>query len=189
MANKFYKCSECNSSFSRRWNALRHNKIKHSNFAKISNDNIKTERFSYESHNKIHDYKRKFKLLEQVENEFNDNEYNLYFSDSFTADPIDIKIIKIIDQLIQPFEELEELIDPIEEKTKATILLNSLYSCLKTHNPVRSMNETIELYRSMKGIKKIAGYMLEAERESTGDPISILKEIIQDSHIFKSQNN
>ena len=189
MTNKFYKCSECNSSFSRKWNALRHNKIKHSNFAKISNDNIKSERFSYKSHNKLHDYKLKFKLLEQVENEINRNEYGLYFSDSFTADPIDIKIIKIIDQLIKPFEELEYLLGPLEERKKAKILLNSLYSCLQTHNPVRSMNDTIELYRSMKGIKKIAGYMLKVERESSGDPISILKEIIQDSYIFKSQNN
>jgi len=51
------------------------------------------------------------------------------------------------------------------------------------------MNDTIELYRSMKGIKKIADYMSKVEEQSSGDPISILKEIIQDSYIFKSQNN
>jgi len=132
MTNKFYKCSECNSSFSRKWNALRHNKIKHSNFAKISNDNIKAERFSYKSHNKLYDYKFKFKLLEQVENETNRNEYGLYFSDSFTADPIDIKIIKIIDQVIKPFEELECLSGRLEERTKAKILLKSLFMLTNT---------------------------------------------------------
>jgi hypothetical protein len=43
MRNKFYKCDGCSSSFSRKWNALRHNKLKHSNSAQIFNDNIKPE--------------------------------------------------------------------------------------------------------------------------------------------------
>jgi hypothetical protein len=176
MTNKFYKCGDCNSTFSRKWNALRHNKLKHSNSAQISNDNIEDKGSSYKSHNKYYDYQLKFKVLGEVEGEINDNEFDMYFSDIFTANPIDIKIIKIIDQLIRPFEELEDLLGPIGEKTKATILLNSLYACLQTHNPVNSMNETVELYRSMNGIKKIAHYISIGDRESSKDPISILKE-------------
>jgi hypothetical protein len=189
MTNKFYKCDDCNRRFSRNWNALRHNKLKHSNSAQISNDNIGAKGSSHRSHNKYYDYKLKFNVLEQVESEINDNQLDMYFSDFFSPNPIDIKIIKIIDQLIRPFEELEALLGPIGEKTKATILLNSLYSCLQTHNPVNSMNETVELYRSMKGIKKIAYYMSKVDRESSKDPILILKEKIQHSHIFKRQNN
>jgi hypothetical protein len=177
MRNKFYKCDGCSSSFSRKWNALRHNKLKHSNSAQISNNKSKTDRFSYRARNKYSDYQLKFRELEKVESEINDNEFGIYFSEFFTANPIDIKIIKIIDQLIGPLEELEDLLlGPIGEKTKAKILLNSLYSCLQTHNPVNSMNETVELYRSMNGIKKIAHYISIGDRESSKDPISILKE-------------
>ena len=124
-----------------------------------------------------------------MESDLDDNETDMCFSDFFSANPTDIKIIKIIDQLIRPFEELETLLGPIGEKTKANILLNSFYACLQTHNPVRSMNETVELYRSMKGIKKITHYISKVDQESSKEPISILKEKIQHSHIFKRQNN
>ena len=189
MTNKFYKCDNCNSRFGRKWNALRHNKLKHSNSAQIFNDNIKPEGYSSRSHNKYYDYQSKFNVLAQVESEINDNQLDMYFSDFFSPNPGDIKIIKIIDQLIRPFEELEVLLGPIGEKTKATILLNCLYSCLQTHNPVNSMNETVELYRSMKGIKKMAYYMSKVDQEFSEDPILILKAVIQHSHIFKRQNN
>ena len=189
MANKSYKCEYCNHSFGRKWNALRHNKIMHSNAAKISNDNIKPERFSYRSHNKYYDYQHKFNILGQVEHEITGDAFGTYFSDFFSPNPIDIKIIKIIDQLIRPFEELEDLLGPIGEKTKANILLNTLYSSLQTHNPVKSMYETVELYRSMKGIEKIVDYMSKVDSKSSKDPISDIKEKIQRSHVFKSQNN
>lgn len=57
-------------------------------------------------------------MLEKVETEFTDDGFRVNFSDYFSARPDDIKIIKIIDRLIKPFEELEELLDSIDEKTK-----------------------------------------------------------------------
>ena len=189
MTNKFYKCDYCNRDFSRKWNALRHNKIKHSNAAKISDDNINTNGLSYKSRNKYYEYQNKFKLLKQVEREIDKNEFDFYFSDLFTANPTDIKIIKIIDQLIKPFDELKDLLIDIEDKTKAFVLVNSLYSSLQTNNPVHSMNETVELYRSMRGVKKIAKYMSILEGEISDDPLLILREKIQTSPIFGRQNN
>jgi len=118
-------------------------------------------------------------MLEQVENELNGNKSDQYFSDFFSANPTDIKIIKIFDQLIRPFDELDDLIGDIDEKTKAKILLNSLYSSLQTHNPVDSMNETIELYRSMKGIKKVAHYISTVGREG----------IFNKSNIYSQKKN
>lgn len=120
MGSKSYKCNQCDRSFSRKWNALRHNELKHANLAHITNNSIKTiktNRVSYKVHNKYYDYKIKFNILRQVETELNDYKFGIYFSDSFTENPIDIKIIKIIDQLIRPFEELEDLLGPIGEKT------------------------------------------------------------------------
>ena len=56
MTNKNYKCDDCNSSFSRKWNALRHNETKHANSARIYNDNIRTNRVSYKIHNNCNCY-------------------------------------------------------------------------------------------------------------------------------------
>ena len=38
----------------------------------------------------------------------------------------------IIDQLIKPFEELEELLNSIDEKTKARVVWDSFSTCLHT---------------------------------------------------------
>ena len=132
--------------------------------------------------------KAKFDILEKVEIEITDDEFCINFSDYFSARPDDIKIIKIIDQLIKLFEELEELLDSIDEKTKARVLWGSFCACLHTHNPVKSLNETVELYRSMRAVNKIANYMPKTETE-TSEPIMIIKSKIKNSYIFRRQNN
>ena len=67
------------------------------------------------SHNKFHNYNKKFKILNQTDLEVY-NEYDL--SDIFTLNEDDFKIIKIIDQLIKPFNELEELLINSDQKTR-----------------------------------------------------------------------
>ena len=90
--------------------------------------------------------KTKFDLLEKVEIEITDDEFCVNFSDYFSAHPDDIKIIKIIDQLIKQFEELEELLDSIDERIRARVIWGSFCSpAYNTHNPVKSLNETVEL--------------------------------------------
>jgi hypothetical protein len=90
--------------------------------------------------------------------------------------------------LTKPFEELEELLDSINDITKARVLWGSFCACLQTHNPVKSLNETVELYRSMRAVNKIANYIPKTQTE-TLEPITIIKDKIKNSHIFRRQNN
>jgi len=191
MKNKIHQCNYCGRSFSRKWNALRHNKLKHSNLARISGANFRSNQYSSRPHNKFYDYETKFKILGEVENKLNYYDLGIDFSYHLSANPVDIKIIKIIDQVIRPFEELETLLDQIKDETKAFILLNTRFSSLQNEEPVKSMYETVELYRLMKGTKKII-YLMSMMPKYTGyfeEPIEILKEKIKNSSIFERQNN
>ncbi|CAN5583590.1 hypothetical protein BH23THE1_BH23THE1_16840 [soil metagenome] len=53
------------------------------------------------------------------------NEYDESLSDIFNLDKDDFKIIKIIDQLIKPFGELEELLNYYDLRTRVFILSKS----------------------------------------------------------------
>ena len=186
MRNKFYKCDDCGQKFGQKWNALRHTKLIHGATSNIISNDIKP-RTLYKSHNRFYNYEKKFNILYQSGIEVY-NEYNS--SDIFNLDKIDFKIIKILDQLIKPFNELEELLIDIDinDKTRAFILLRSFDVSLQSHNPVSSMNEMVELLRSINGIKKIAKYESLVARTSI-DHISNIKEKIKNSYIFERQNN
>ena len=134
MKSSFYHCDQCGRNYGRKANTLRHNSLIHTNSADILNNNLKASDFSYKSPNRFYDYKTKFDILEKVEIEITDDEFCVNFSDYFSARPDDIKIIKIIDQLIKLFEELEELSDFIDEKTKPLVLWGSFCAWLNTHN-------------------------------------------------------
>lgn len=101
----------------------------------------------------------------------------------------DIKIIKIINRLIKPFNEVEELLKPFNKSIKSLILLKSFDASLKTNDPVRFMNETVRLFSSINGIKNIAKYMQQWDNKSFENSLSNIKDKIMDSYIFKMQNN
>ena len=66
---------------------------------------------------------KKFNILTQALVLF--NEYDESLSDIFNLDKDDFKIIKIIDQLIKPSGEFEELINYYNLRTRAFILSKS----------------------------------------------------------------
>lgn len=51
------------------------------------------------------------------------------------------------------------------------------------------MNETVRLFSSINGIKKIAEYMQQGDNKSFEDSLSNIKDKTMDSYIFKMQNN
>ena len=172
MKKKFYKCDDCGQKFGRKWNALRHNNSIHGATSSIISNDIKPKTLLM-SHNRYYNYNKKFNILNQAGIK-SYNEYNS--SDIFHLDEDDFKIIKILDQLIKPFNELEQLLNDIDinDKTRAFILTRSFDVSLESHNPVNSMNEMVELLRSIYGIKKIAEYRSLVTKTSI-DPISDIK--------------
>lgn len=129
---------------------------------------------SYKFQNKYYHYEWIFKILNQFDINSYHSPYENY-SYIFSVTREDVKIIKIINQLIKPFNELEELLKPFDERIKALILLKSFDASLKTNNPVRFMNETVETFRSIDGIKKIAEYMQQRDNKLSEDSLSNIK--------------
>jgi hypothetical protein len=184
MTKKIYKCGYCNQVFGRKWNAQRHNRLIHSNAAGISNTNFRPKSPN-KSIQRVYYYKRIFDLIGQVSidtPEWLDTD----LSDIFSWDREDIKII---DQLIGPYNELEELLNPIGKDKREFILSKSFEASLEVDNPVRYMNETVAIFRSIYGIKKIASNMNTYNKYYSVSSIPNLKKKIKNSYIFKLQNN
>jgi hypothetical protein len=176
----------CEQKFGRKWNALRHSRLLHGSTSEIINVNNKPDT-PYFIHNKYINYQKKFYILNQVYGQVF-KEYDENISDIFDINKEDIKIIKIIDQLIKPFSDLEELLEDIDSKPKAFVLTGGFDLSIQSTNPVISMNKMVELVRSINGIKNIAQYRSMVVK-TTLDPISDIKEKIKNSYLFESQNN
>jgi hypothetical protein len=187
MKKNFYKCNGCERKFGRKWNALRHSRSIHSSASDIISNNIRPKT-SYISNNKYIRYQKKFDILNKAGIEIY-NEYDENMSDIFDIDEKDFKIIKIIDQLIKPFTELEDLLSRTDPKTRAFVLTRSFDQSLRSPNPVEAMNEMVELLCSINGIKKIAKYRSMIATTSSLDPILGTKEKIKNSYLFGRQNN
>jgi hypothetical protein len=183
---KFYKCEECEQKFGRRSNAERHSRSIHGAASDIIS-NIAHSQKSLMSDNRYFSYQKKFEILESAGIAIY-NEYDANLPDIFSLNKDDFKIIKIIDQLIKPYDELEKLLSSTDPLVKAFILSRSFDASLRSRYPVRSMSEMVELLRSIDGIKKIAKYNSLIDK-TPSDPISDVKEKIKNSFIFQRQNN
>ena len=186
MKKKFYKCEECEQKFGRRWNAERHNRSMHGAASDIISNDIH-RRIPFMSRNKFSNYQKKFDILESAGIELY-NKYDVNYSDIFGFNKEDFKIVKIIDQLIKPYSELDALLRSANDMTRAYILSRSFDLSLQSDNPVRSMSEMVELLRSINGIKKIAKHRSMVDK-TRRDPITDIKEKIKKSFIFQRQNN
>lgn len=165
---------------------MRHSRSIHGSASEIINVNIHPNT-PYYLNNKFIRFQKKLNILNQAYKEVY-NEYNENVSDIFDINEEDIKIIKIINQLVKPFNELEDLLDHVNPKTKAFVLTSSFDQSIQSTNPVASMNEMIELVRAINGIKKIADYRSMVDK-TTSNPVSDIKEKIKNSILFKRQNN
>ena len=184
MQDNFYRCKECNQSFSRKWNADRHNELVHDNLSFIKNRKTKPKP-GLQTKSINHDYKNKFKRFQPTNYKIKDGISDELFSGYSDIEHGDLKAMRIFGQLLSPFEELEKLLEDKEEKLRADILHKIFVSCLDSYKPVKSMNEVVLFYRSIKGIKKIAQYTSKSLNMSVGQAEFVLKELVKGSVHFK----
>ena len=182
-----YSCGKCDKSFSRKSNAERHNENVHDDLSAIRHRKTKS---SFEPKSKTKDpHKKKPILSPSFNSAFKDiNPGKSPFSHE-TFGPDKIKTIKIYGQLAQPFEELEKLMDDYDEKSKNSTLCRIFISCLKSSRPVKSMNETVKMHRSMKFRKKIEKHVAMAYNMSADEATLFLESIIRNSSYFKKNIN
>ena len=134
-------------------------------------------------------HKNKPILFQSFNSAFKDNDLGKSFSSYVNFGPDKLKIMQIFGQLAQPFEELEKLMDDHDEKSKTSTLCRIFISCLKSPRPVESMNETVEMHRSMKYRKKIEKHVSMAYNMSDDEVTLLLKSIIRNSAYFKKNIN
>jgi hypothetical protein len=184
MQNSFYRCGECDKSFSRKWNADRHNELVHGNLSFIKNRNFKPKP-GLQKNSIHHAYKNKFKRFQSTKHKIKDGVSDELFSGCYDVEPESLKTIRIFGQLLSPFEELEKILEDRDEQVKADILHKIFVSCLDSHRPVKSMNEVVLLYRSIKGINKIAQSTSKSLKMPVGQAEFVLKELVKGSVHFK----
>lgn len=111
-----------------------------------------------------------------------------YFDD-FTSDMDDLKIYKILGQLIKPYLELEKEIGHLNPILVPGILSDSFFSSLNSSNPVKSLSEIAELYRSMRALDIIATNMQKSKGMFKEIAIVNIKESIRNCSLFDRINN
>jgi hypothetical protein len=189
-----YDCSKCNQSFSRKWNAERHNELKHDDLSIIYDKKIKPTSNS-NSNSKLKTknpiYKNKFIQFQSNHTLIKNDIFDELFSEYIKLEPDEneLKTMKIFGQLYQPFEELEKLLDIFDESSKASILSQVFKSCLKSFRPVKSMKDTIEIYRAIKAIDKISYYYSKSHDKTIHEAKNLVKALVQKSDYFKNNIN
>ena len=148
----------CKRKFSRKWNAFRHNITVHSDLSKIvlklTNSSHPLNRLKYTKNahkNKFHKFKYFQSIYKSQDDE--DNLDNLLFGE---INETDSKIMKIIGQMIKPYLELEASLNYMNPQDKAKVLSTSFITSLSSYNPVKSLSEISDIYRSTQGLKLIA---------------------------------
>ncbi|MDN5847067.1 MAG: hypothetical protein L0H53_12430 [Candidatus Nitrosocosmicus sp.] len=101
----------------------------------------------------------------------------------------DSKIMKTIGQMIKPYLELEASLSYMTPKDKATVLSTSFLSSQFSYNPVKSLKEISEMYRSNQGLKIITEHLSLAENITVQQASAWVEEAIRNSSFIHRMNN
>jgi hypothetical protein len=126
MKHNSFSCNKCKETFSRKSNAHRHNKTIHGEMALIFNSKTKS-------------------IIKTS-------------IDTQDKDLIDVEnlVLKTFGKIIQPYEELEKLLLETPPDLRQNTLSGIIISALQSSNPVKCINEAIDIYRSSQGMVKIS---------------------------------
>lgn len=153
-----YQCDSCNKTFSRSYNANRHIKAIHKDNALAFN--MVTGKSSSEVPQPLN-------ILNEdlLPSGMNFNEYNLL------GTPIEeaAALIDIIGKIKKPFETLESSILHIPEVQRIFYLSNLLISSLLSSDPVKIIQDSVDLVQSYKFKNKIVKYI---SQRNSSDSIS-----------------
>lgn len=184
----------CDRKFKRKSNAFRHNLTVHSDLAKIASYPTNSST-SNRQVNRSKDVKKvygnkfhKFKHWESKYDSHNDDDYLDYLL-SGQDNNTDTKIMKIIGQMIKPYLDLQALLGHEDQQTKARILSTSFISSLLSYNPVKSLSEISDIYRSNMGLDLIAKHLSEAENMPIHQATLLVKEAVSNSSLIRRINN
>jgi hypothetical protein len=162
----------------------------HDDLATINNKKIEPVS-SFEPKTKQTFYKNKFKHFRSdshpVQDDFIDELFPKYVN--FESGIDGLKIMKIFGKLNPHFEELEKLLSHLNKKSKADELTRILTFCLSSYRPIKSMEDTVEMYRAAKGLDKMAYYYSKSKGVSPEMATISLKDKVKNSVYYKKNIN
>lgn len=179
----------CKRRFTRKSNAFRHNSNVHDDLGTIVRDpfKLRSDKSRKKYVDKDSEIKQSYFSEYDVYKE-NDNPKDDYFED-LGHDSDDWKIYKILGQLIKPYAALEKEIENMNHIDKPVILSNSFISSLDSYNPVKSLNEIVDFYRSVKALDRISENLSIYKNVPMETAKIIIKESIRNCPLFHRINN
>ena len=157
-----YWCSQCKKKFSRKWNALRHNDTIHHGLAII--------------YNKLGDWISKTK--DDLDASLVPNQLEEML--------VDQGVLGILGKMLQPLSELESEFHNLEESKRTQFIATLLAGALISVDPVKVIQDQVDLSRSVKGKQKIVSYMSRGMNMSTNQAEHYIDLSIKKSSYYKN---
>ncbi len=158
-----YICNQCNKKFSRKWNALRHNKQIHHELAIVYNKATGVD----------------FKNSKESNTTTN---YDPFYEQEIE----DLNIVDIFGKLMQPFIELEKELVDVKESDKINYISTLIIGALRSSDPVKIIQDAVDFNRSVKGKVKIVNYVAKHMQIPNVQAEQYLNQIIKSSRYFKN---
>ena len=158
-----YVCNQCNKNFSRKWNALRHNKKIHHELAIVFNKTTGLVFKNSKGSNNITNFDPMYEYETEEQN-----------------------IVDIFGRIMQPFTELEKELDGLTESQKIKNLSSLIVAALNSTDPVKMIQDNLYFIRSVKGKAKIISYVAKNMNISNVQAEQYLNQIIKRSQYFKN---
>lgn len=219
MVKDTYACTRCKKTFSRKYNAERHNKLKHNEMAVVYNKetnwisnksktNIVRQQMQQEpssSPSSIPPSSNPFSSTATTSltpNSDNKNTVSKPYYDLFKDFNLEDQITEInkdtyIEKIYKIFEKISPLIDEFDvqlsvyktPEERTKILSDAIILALSSANPVRSLKDIINLHHSIKGFRKASGFVAFTHKISLDQAQLMLKTIILTSTYSKNKFN
>lgn len=181
----------CKGRFSRKGNAFRHNLSLHDDLATIRRELNSTMMEQQNKKKNIQkNFTKRFRHIHKNQ-ETKDNLDEIFFNtitNNLTYQ-VDTKISRIINQLIKPYLAIQAELKDTNPKDIPSILSTVLESSLSSYNPVKTLHETADYYRSMRGLAIMSKNLSLSTGISVEAATENIKYAIRNSLLYKRINN
>ena len=209
MPKKIYGCTDCDKTFSRKYNAERHNETIHNQMAKIYNketgwklnNNKKTKNMSQlQQDSLLLIPSNTTTTTSDVDNENNNSNAisnpmsgpfkDFDILDSLTSIYNKNKVegtFKILGKMLPLMDEMDSLLLTFNPKNRINILANVIISSLTSPNPVKALKDHINFFRIIIGIEKASTIVATSQGIPKDAAKMILKSCINTSEYSKNK--